>query len=650
RKTTYTYDKLCHLMSQTEPDGNLTSTSGDYTTSYGYDEIYERTSITNAKGDKITYAYDDAGNLSTVVDPRKNATTDTGDYTTKYSYDLNHRIKVITDAKGYTTGSTYDRDGLVTATADQNNTTTIITLDARGKPSQVKAPHADGIDNITQYEYDQVGNQTKVITPRGAATAGVPDDFIRQTNYDELNRIKEELTPYNPSDPRYNTPDKTTYSYDPVGRLATVSAPPSNGQTVRNDTTYTYFDNGWTKESTDPWDIVTRYDYNDIGKQISRTLTSGGGSSSRTMGWGYYPDGKLESRTDDGVPVGLQVTLVDDSDSQNAGSTGGTWTSSTAGTGFQGYDYATHAAGTGTSSFVWNLSVPQDGDYNAYVKYPAVSGAATNASYKVTYSGGSATKTVNQSSGAGTWVSLGKYTFKRDPTAQQQITLSDAATAGATVLADAVKLVRDNTADTDNEKKDFTYGYDANGNLTEIGDNSPGAAIDDYTVSYTGLDQVAEVKEKNSGTVKHTTTYTYDENGNPATRDHDTQSAIYSYDERDLLAKVTDQESPTAMAKVTTNTYTPTRQRLHEVKGNGNTVDYAYFLDQLPQHQIEKNPAGALVAEHTLAYDPNGNKTQDITTMMNADNTSAYLTHTLGYSYDPLDRIAKVTRDGATAE
>ncbi|URN11939.1 hypothetical protein LUW77_09455 [Streptomyces radiopugnans] len=30
------------------------------------------------------------------------------------------------------------------------------------------------------------------------------------------------------------------------------------------------------------------------------------GSSSRTMGWGYYPDGKLKSRTDDGVPVGLR--------------------------------------------------------------------------------------------------------------------------------------------------------------------------------------------------------------------------------------------------------------------------------------------------------------------------------------------------------
>ena len=50
-----------------------------------------------------------------------------------------------------------------------------------------------------------------------------------------------------------------------------------------------------------------------------------------------------------------------------------------------------------------------------------------------------------------------------------------------TVVADAVKLVRDNSADTDNEKKTFTYAYDVNGNLTSIDDTSSGARIDAYT-------------------------------------------------------------------------------------------------------------------------------------------------------------------------
>src|SRR5205823_942563 len=153
----------------------------------------------------------------------------------------------------------------------------LATLDARGKPAEVKVPHSTSggtiTYDITRYEYDQVGNQTKVISPRGAATSAA-DDFVQQTTYDELNRVKEKLTPYDPNDPNYNSPDRTVYSYDAAGRLTRVSAPPSNGQTVRNDTTYTYWDNGWPRTTTDPWDIATTYDENALGKQVSRTLTS----------------------------------------------------------------------------------------------------------------------------------------------------------------------------------------------------------------------------------------------------------------------------------------------------------------------------------------------------------------------------------------
>ncbi|MFF4826466.1 hypothetical protein [Streptomyces sp. NPDC001312] len=101
-----------------------------------------------------------------------------------------------------------------------------------------------------------------------------------------------------------------------VGHVEKTSLPPSQGQTVRNDTTYDYFDSGWAKASTDPWDIVTAYDYTELGQQASRTLTAAGGDTSRTMAWSYYPDGKLKSRTDDGVPVGKSVVLVDNSDTR----------------------------------------------------------------------------------------------------------------------------------------------------------------------------------------------------------------------------------------------------------------------------------------------------------------------------------------------
>jgi len=147
------------------------------------------------------------------------------------------------------------RDGLAVATTDQEGNRSSVTYDARGAVVEQREPHKnDGgttIHNTTRFEYDQVGNRTKVITPRGVATGSVADDFTHQTVYDELNRVKEEWTPYDPADSRYDKPDKTIYSYDPVGQLDTVSAPPSSGESTRNDTRYSYWDNGWTKTSAD---------------------------------------------------------------------------------------------------------------------------------------------------------------------------------------------------------------------------------------------------------------------------------------------------------------------------------------------------------------------------------------------------------------
>jgi RHS repeat-associated protein len=652
RKTSFTYDRVGNLLTTTEPKGNLTTTAGDYVTTNTYDEIYQLTSVTNAGNNRIRYEYDNVGNLVTVVDPRENATADPADYTNKYTYDRAHRVIRSIDALGrFTTGS-YDRDGLLTATTDQLGNTTTLARDARGMQAEVKVPHASAGGTLTyrttRYEYDQVGNRTRVISPRGVATTDDPDDFAQVTAYDELNRVKETQTAFDRDDPRYTTPDKTTYSYDDVGRLATLSAPPSSGESVRNNTTYTYFDNGWTKASADPWDIVTSYDYNELGSQTLRKVTSAGGSSSRTMSWQYHPDGTLKARSDDGVPVGKAVVLVDNSDFNNTTATG-SWPTGTSAAGRYGPSYATNAAGTGADAFTWRLNVPQAGTYEVFVRYPAVSGAATDARFTVAHGAGSTVTTVNQTANAGTWVSLGSYPFTEGNT--HTVTLSDQ--AGGTVVADAVKLVRNNTGETDTEKHDYTYAYDPNGNLTTLTDASPGARVDLYTIGYTGLNQVGSVQESKAGQVKNTTSFTYDENGEVRTSAHDKQYARYDYDALDLVSQVSNGRTATdPNPKVTTYTYTDRGERSREVKGNGNTVDYTYFLDGLLDTQVERKPNGTVVSDHDLDYDLNGNRTRDVSRKMNADNHAAYLRTTTDYTYDPRDRVASVTRtgDGAGTE
>ncbi|MFJ6572115.1 DNRLRE domain-containing protein [Streptomyces sp. NPDC091292] len=643
RTTTFTYDKVGNLKTTTEPKGVLTASDAtDYVTTNNYDAVYQLTSVVNAAGDTISYEYDNVGNVVTVIDPKKNATADTTDYTTRTAYDLNHRVTAITDAAGKSTSRTYDKDSLVIQVKDAENNITYTDYDERGLREETRVPYSGTTFRTTRYEYDQAGNTTKVITPRGVATAA-DDDFTSRTEYDALNRPVKQFQPYDPADVRYNNPNVYTQTiYDEVGRVKKTSAPPSEGQTVRNDTVFEYYDNGWVKNSTDPWSITTSYDYTELGLQKARTLTSAGGSSDRTMTWSYYPDGKLKSKADDGVPVGKSVVLVDNSDTQHTSHTG-TWATGDI-SGQQGYDHRTHAAGSGTDAFTWTLNIPKDGTYTAYVKYPKVTGAATTAKY--TLSQGTTTHpsvTKDQNAGTGTWVSLGSYGFKQGSDAKLKL---DQNSSGA-VVADGVKLVRDTTGDTDTERKSFAYAYDPNGNLTSIDDTSSGARIDAYTIAYTGLNQVDKVTEALSGQEKKATAYTYTANGQPDTVTHPDQFSEYAYDLRELVKTVSVGKSATdASPKVTEYTYTDRGQTLKETKNNKNTVDYTYYLNGTVKSTTEKKPNGTLVSSHTYGYDANGNKAQDVARKMSADNTATYLDSTTDYTYDPVSRLTKSVKTG----
>jgi RHS repeat-associated protein len=641
-KTTYTYDAVGNQLTTTSADGSVPGAPpGSYTTKTTYDALNQATTVTDAAGYTITTDYDDVGNAVKTTDPL-NHSTQTG-------YDLNHRATTVTDATGLTSSTAYDVDGLKVSTTDRNGATTLYSYDQDGRLTQQRVPHTGSGDSITynttEYTYDQVGNRTATITPRGAAS-GVAGAFANTTTYDADNRKTAEFGAYDPNDPTYHTAPETDYTYDDAGRLATTTGPPSGSSAVRPLTSYTYWDNGWTKSSTDPWSITTSYDYNAIGKQTASTITSAGGSSSRSQSWDYYPDGKLHSKTDNGIPVGLQVELVDNSDQQNVASTGSWSTVNT--TIAQGHDYQTHEAGAGTDTFTWNLVIPEDGTYRVYVQYPSVANAATNAQYTVGYSGGSATATVDQTKNGGTWVQLGSYSFTTAGT-DQKITLAQNS-AGA-VAADAVKLVRDNSGDTQPNPVSFTYAYDPDGNLTDLTDASPNARYNDYTLSYDGIDQLTQMQEKSSSAVKHTTTFAYDAAGNAVTEGHDAASASYTFDARNSLTSVVNRESDSdPNPKTTGYTYTPDGLIATETKANGNLVTSTYNLDNSLATTLEKTTSGTVVDQHTYTYDPDGNQTQDVSAIQSADDHATTLNRTSTHTYTPRDQVAKVTNSDGKAD
>ncbi|MFD0366934.1 RHS repeat-associated core domain-containing protein [Streptomyces sp. NPDC127114] len=642
RVSTYAYDPVGNLVRSTTPKGTLTAEPDDFTTYSVYDEVNQLVEQRDALGGRATFRYDAVGNVIEVFDPRTNAGQGWRGPTSRAVYDLGHRVIAVTDPAGATERRVYDHDGLVTRVIDALGSETLTTYDALGKPVEVKVPHRrmdDGTveHRTTRYTYDEVGNRTKVYSPR--AVAEDKESLADVSVFDAVGRLVERRLPHDPLHPRVRKPDILTYAYDPVGRLTKTTTPASQGSPGSPNSHVTaYFDNGWVRSSTDPWNIRTSYDYDPVGNQTSRTLT-GDGDSTRFMRWQYTLDGRVLSRTDQGTPAGSDTVLVDDADLDRTTATG-TWEPVPA-SGW-GDRHLRHAAGTGSDTVTWTTQIPTKGAYEVFAHVPA-GATAENAAYTVEHDKGTARVTVDQRKAAGSWKSLGRWTFEDETT--RRITLTDE--ADAPVLADAIRLVRDNPG-VEKDRKAFTYAYDPDGNLTSVQDASPGAATAKYTVTYDGINRPRTIDEyaaKPDTDARHTTTYAYDPNGNITERTYDTEKATYTYDERELLrTSVTEPEPGQGKATTTTFTWDLIGRLEQQVKDNGNVLRHAYYLDGLQQKTEELKSGGTLVARHELQYDPNGNRSRDIARTMSADDHGDYLDVTSRFTYDPRDRIEKVIK------
>ncbi|MER7694623.1 exo-alpha-sialidase [Streptomyces sp. NPDC097610] len=172
--------------------------------------------------------------------------------------------------------------------------------------------------------------------------------------------------------------------------------------------------------------------------------TSGGG---RWVRLGEFPfsgggDGTVTLSDDaNGTVVADAVRLsyrgaVTDNGSSGFTTLSGTWNAGTSVAGYQGANYLTHAAGTGTSVVRWQTDVPTTGTYDVAVWYTEHTNRASNAPYTVTDAKGSTLVRVNQQQNGGRWVSLGKYSFTAGTRAV--VELSD--NANGYVVADAVRI------------------------------------------------------------------------------------------------------------------------------------------------------------------------------------------------------------------
>jgi RHS repeat-associated protein/uncharacterized repeat protein (TIGR01451 family) len=266
RETIYEYDDLNRQITVTnalsgttiygyDAVGNQTQVTDaeDNTTYYEYDELNRQITVTNALSGTTTYDYDEVGN--------RIQETDANDHSTDYEYDDLNRLVSVTDPLTNTTSYQYDAVGNRTVITDALGHATEYAYDDLNRVTSV----TDAEDHTTSYGYDELGNRTTVTDAEGVITL---------YGYDALNRLVSVTENYEQGQGSdHETNVETTYGYDAVGNQTSL--------TDGNDhvTTYVYDELNRLVSVTDPLTSTTSYVYDAVGNRTLITDALGYGTS-----------------------------------------------------------------------------------------------------------------------------------------------------------------------------------------------------------------------------------------------------------------------------------------------------------------------------------------------------------------------------------
>ena len=308
--TTYSYDPTSGLLARiTDPlrrylvydhdsQGNVTGvaafTPEDVRRSYqGYsyqspDSPGKLWKIINFDGTATVMAYDDMGNRSGVTDAVGHATT--------YGFDVMNRIHQVTQPEAAITSYTYDsQDNLKTVT-DAEGHVTSYTFDDMGNLLTETSPDTGS----KKHRYDLNGNRTGSNDANGVSitygfdllnrltSISFPDTAQNLTyTYDQGTNGKGRLTAI--GDPT----GSTTLEYDNHGRLAKETRVISSKSFI---TSYVYYDDHQLEKITYPGGRVIRYVRNAAG-QVSKVESVTSTTSTLAANLSYRPFGPLDAMT-----------------------------------------------------------------------------------------------------------------------------------------------------------------------------------------------------------------------------------------------------------------------------------------------------------------------------------------------------------------
>ncbi|WP_227287777.1 RHS repeat-associated core domain-containing protein, partial [Boseongicola sp. H5] len=173
-----------------------------------YDALGNVTRITEAVGtpQERTMRYEYEPEFSNVT-----RRVDADGFETRYEYDGDGEVTAIFDPEGGVRRFTYTATGLLASRTDENGNVTLFDYDDRENLTLIT--YADG--SITQMTYDTAGNITTI-----AEAVGTPIERRIQRSFDLMNRVLSvEVTGAD----GVQIDGITTYTYDAVGNLATIT-------------------------------------------------------------------------------------------------------------------------------------------------------------------------------------------------------------------------------------------------------------------------------------------------------------------------------------------------------------------------------------------------------------------------------------------
>jgi RHS repeat-associated protein len=545
--TSYTYNQLGQVATQTNPPINGSSTGG--TTSYAYDALGQQTQSTDPTGAVTDSTYDYLGHpatSTTVV--RSPAAADTTDYSYDpagdlLSYSTPDQVATgqlpppieqqntynglgeptsTTDAVGNVTSYTYGIDGALDTVTAPDRTVTANVYDAAGRKTATELKNAGGtVESTTGYGYDSDGNLTSVTDPDGNATdysydadgnlvkqvqpVSATSSITTQFGYDAAGDEIDEID---------GDGNLTQETYNVLGLPETVLDPAVNS--VSPTRTIAYDADGRPVKYTEPGGVTLTDAYNALGDVTSQSGV-GGEASTATRSLGYDLDGRLTSASagadaeqfgydDRGLLTSASLTIAGSStpitqtDSYNGDGLMSAQSNAAGSTGYS-YDADDRLSGetdplTGAAStFTYT---PNSQLSEIYYGSSTTSGILTSAAHEVfgyndpRHDLTSASLTLGGSSTPITQT----YSYNGD---------GDELTSAATGLSGPSSNTyqydeADRLTSWANGTSTTGYSYDADGNRTAIGSES---------LTYNADDQLTQ-----SVTGAVTTAYTYDAAGN----------------------------------------------------------------------------------------------------------------------------------------